>query len=113
MPQTPTLAVEQPALSGEPVGGFSEEVLSIADRFGVRHLLPRLYGEIQALFPEPIEVEVEWDPEISDSPKIVFDVVTDLDRQQRLKREQIWITRILDLAGADSLLFVFTAYPHA
>jgi hypothetical protein len=110
MAATSLPAGQPPSPLSEPAGGFSAEVLAIADRFGVRHLLPTLYREAQRLFPGPIEMQVEWDPEIPDHPKIAFESHTSHDVEECLALQRIWISRVLELAGPHSLLFVLTPF---
>ena len=69
---------------------FSPEVQQFAERVGLAAGLAELEGISQRLFPGPLGVVLEHDPEWPDAPMITFSVHATGDCREIIDRECQW-----------------------
>lgn len=111
MATSPPPTAPIPVAKRRSVADFPPEVRAIAERFRVAHLLPEILDFTEQIFPGPVAVMVEWDPEIPDDPHIVFEVKATGTIAEILDREGEWHRKVLDCAKPESYVISITIIP--
>jgi hypothetical protein len=97
-----TLASEHRVLES---GSITPEAMQLAEQRGVVRELFQIGVVTEELFPGNFLVEVHHDPEIPNYSVIVFNVVARGTVEDVVRRDNLWVERLIDIAPGRPSLF--------